>query len=379
MPEARSRNIPAIESVEFYSMPSIIFFYKNPQPARQERHPKISRLTTSSRATRPPAGVTMSVNPIFNQFNRLPLELQDMIWTFTLPGPRTVKVSKSHRGGLYSPCIPPPTLSICKHSRSVAKRDGYALAFAMSNAPARIYANFNIDQIYFDNSACPPEHFPLPPVFTSAELNTRRDQRRHSTEERQTMRAKDKEAKMAFYNMGDLAKVQHFGLSGAVWKPHIKDLINDLIPRLHSLKCLILTFEYDDKYLSYGLPKNGVDHISLLQTQVSRMSRLKAEVREALENQFPYDDKEMLRKDVERGDRSGFQVGLKILTSRMVNPWVSAKRREREMSKAKSAVYKHANYYSIERSVVAKRAQDVLNRINKLAEACDEDTSKELL
>ena len=85
-------------------------------------------------------------------FLELPQEIQDLIWRFTLPGPRVVPIlNKEKFYGLTSPCAPPITLHICQASRDIALKSGYELAFCTSKHAAPIYFNFGIDTAYIDS------------------------------------------------------------------------------------------------------------------------------------------------------------------------------------------------------------------------------------
>jgi hypothetical protein len=85
-------------------------------------------------------------------FLELPQEIQDLIWGFTLPGPRVVPIlHKEKFYGLTSPCAPPVALHICRASRDIALKSGYELAFRTSKHAAPIYFNFVIDTAYIDS------------------------------------------------------------------------------------------------------------------------------------------------------------------------------------------------------------------------------------
>ncbi len=85
-------------------------------------------------------------------FLELPQEIQDLIWRFTLPGPRVVPIlHKMKFYGLASPCAPPVALHICQASRDIALKSGYELAFRTSKHPAPIYFNFALDTAYIDS------------------------------------------------------------------------------------------------------------------------------------------------------------------------------------------------------------------------------------
>jgi 2EXR family len=85
-------------------------------------------------------------------FIELPQEIQDLIWRFTLPGPRVVPIlHKEKYYGLTSPCAPPIALHICRASRDIALKSGYELAFRTSKHAAPIYFNFAIDTAYIDS------------------------------------------------------------------------------------------------------------------------------------------------------------------------------------------------------------------------------------
>jgi hypothetical protein len=82
----------------------------------------------------------------------LPQEIQDLIWRFTLPGPRVVPIlHKEKFHGLTSPCAPPVALHICRASRDVALKSGYEMAFRTSKNAAPIYFNFALDTAYIDS------------------------------------------------------------------------------------------------------------------------------------------------------------------------------------------------------------------------------------
>lgn len=82
----------------------------------------------------------------------LPPEIQDLVWEFTLPGPRIVPILRKEKFyGLTSPCAPPIALHVCRASRDVALRSGYELAFCTTKHPTPIYFNFAIDTAYIDH------------------------------------------------------------------------------------------------------------------------------------------------------------------------------------------------------------------------------------
>lgn len=104
----------------------------------------------------------------FKFFPKLPTEIRLMIWDFCLPGPRVVdvkirrcffrastrKVFKLPR--FISSLDHPAILHICSESRLLALKH-YKLAFPNTmktkaeTSPARIYIDFSIDTVWFDN------------------------------------------------------------------------------------------------------------------------------------------------------------------------------------------------------------------------------------
>lgn len=85
-------------------------------------------------------------------FLELPQEIQDLIWAFTLPGPRVVPIlHKEKFYGLTSPCAPPVALHVCRASREIALKSGYELAFPTPKHAAPIYFNFALDTAYIDS------------------------------------------------------------------------------------------------------------------------------------------------------------------------------------------------------------------------------------
>lgn len=102
--------------------------------------------------TPPPEKVTTEDKTF--PFLGLPQEIQDLIWSFTLPGPRVVPIlHKKKFYGLTSPCAPPIALHICRASRDIALKSGYELAFCTSKHAAPIYFNFAVDTAYIDSSS----------------------------------------------------------------------------------------------------------------------------------------------------------------------------------------------------------------------------------
>jgi hypothetical protein len=87
-------------------------------------------------------------------FPRLPLEIQNLVWKHTLPGPRIVPLQKGQVGRLMSPCVTPVALQVCQSSRREAIRQGYILAFKNDNLlsggnhVSGVWFNFNIDTFY---------------------------------------------------------------------------------------------------------------------------------------------------------------------------------------------------------------------------------------
>ncbi|OBT80025.1 hypothetical protein VF21_01189 [Pseudogymnoascus sp. 05NY08] len=104
----------------------------------------------------------------FKFFPKLPTEIRLMVWDFCLPGPRVVDVRMRRRfvrvstrkvfnfPRFISSLDHPVILHICSESRSLALKH-YELSFPNTMktktviSPARIYIDFSIDTVWFDN------------------------------------------------------------------------------------------------------------------------------------------------------------------------------------------------------------------------------------
>jgi hypothetical protein len=83
-------------------------------------------------------------------FPKLPRELRDKIWDFTLPRQRVVNVTyNADKNSYTTPIRVPMTLHICQESRERALRR-YKLSFGAQKGEARIYFNFEDDLLYMD-------------------------------------------------------------------------------------------------------------------------------------------------------------------------------------------------------------------------------------
>lgn len=93
----------------------------------------------------------------FTLFPGLPTEIRLKIWRLIAPGPRTVLVQYSTKckisafTGWTSPYPPPVILAICQESRLEALKS-YQLAFGSYFHPAKIYIDFSIDTLRFENA-----------------------------------------------------------------------------------------------------------------------------------------------------------------------------------------------------------------------------------
>ncbi|KAE9371143.1 hypothetical protein N431DRAFT_294227, partial [Stipitochalara longipes BDJ] len=93
----------------------------------------------------------------FPQFNKLPLEIREQIWEFSLPGPRVVTLDTSRDTPVperlcFSRVFKarnPVLLSTCRESRAVAKRR-YKLAFGTGN----VYFDFEGGDILYFGPEC---------------------------------------------------------------------------------------------------------------------------------------------------------------------------------------------------------------------------------
>ncbi|TAQ88116.1 hypothetical protein B7494_g3580 [Chlorociboria aeruginascens] len=100
--------------------------------------------------------------PRFTLFPDLPCELRIKIWKLAEPGPRTVRIQynmnyKSWNGkfiadfkGWTSPDPAPTILHVCQESRAEALRT-YSPAFGSYFHAPKVYINFSIDTLKFDN------------------------------------------------------------------------------------------------------------------------------------------------------------------------------------------------------------------------------------
>jgi hypothetical protein len=87
----------------------------------------------------------------FPQFAQLPVEIQEYIWQYSLPGPRVLATAHTRSGGpngLYFPKVDhtpnPAALSTCRLSRKIALKR-YRLVFGTNN----IYANLEGGDIFY--------------------------------------------------------------------------------------------------------------------------------------------------------------------------------------------------------------------------------------
>lgn len=86
----------------------------------------------------------------FRCFNRLPLELRNMIWHWTME-PRVVEMTYDLPDGFYTEAKYPVALAVSKESRAEAL-PSYPLCFGTIFHPATTRFNFNLDTLYLDNS-----------------------------------------------------------------------------------------------------------------------------------------------------------------------------------------------------------------------------------
>jgi hypothetical protein len=134
-------NLPPTSSPDYRN--AIISKLKRQHYARRSKIKHDYGALTSEKM--PPEAITFP-------FLELPQEIQDLIWGFTLPGPRVVPIlHKEKFYGLASPCAPPVALHICRASRDIALKSGYELAFRTSKHDAPIYFNFALDTAYIDS------------------------------------------------------------------------------------------------------------------------------------------------------------------------------------------------------------------------------------
>ncbi|OBT69552.1 hypothetical protein VE03_01110 [Pseudogymnoascus sp. 23342-1-I1] len=138
--------------------------------ARNRRHRRLPPL---------PAKQPKSLNlKSFELFPQLPTELRLMVWEFCLPGPRVVDIRMCRKSiptstgelldvsRFISSVDHPVMLHVCSESRRLA-RQHYRLAFPKKTktewSPAKIYVDFSIDTIWFDNL----RYFPSTPSTSS--------------------------------------------------------------------------------------------------------------------------------------------------------------------------------------------------------------------
>lgn len=102
----------------------------------------------------------------FKLFPKLPVEIRVMIWRLCLPGPRVVDIRMRKKSipttigeilgvsRFISSVDHPVILHVCSESRSIA-RQHYRLSFPKKTkaerSPPKIYIDFSIDTIWFDN------------------------------------------------------------------------------------------------------------------------------------------------------------------------------------------------------------------------------------
>jgi hypothetical protein len=88
-------------------------------------------------------------SPEFTCFERLPVEVQIMIWKLSLPGggPRIILVYYDEFFSQFRSSVKPPAaLSFCSGSRAAAL-SRYHLSFGCFTSPGQIYIDFNIDTV----------------------------------------------------------------------------------------------------------------------------------------------------------------------------------------------------------------------------------------
>jgi hypothetical protein len=107
----------------------------------------------------------MATPPSFPQFSNLPFELRAKIWSFTLPGARTISITCTkgdytvgtnrcfYAIKFHSSTAPPVALSICQESRDEALRR-YTLSLGTQHNEAAIPICFDIDSIRLADRDC---------------------------------------------------------------------------------------------------------------------------------------------------------------------------------------------------------------------------------
>ncbi|KAI9645567.1 hypothetical protein NHQ30_006309 [Ciborinia camelliae] len=88
----------------------------------------------------------------FPKFKKLAVELRNMIWKLSLPGPRIIDIiyDKDQDKYLSFRSKPPSLLHTNREARWVAQKI-YNLTFPTQSHPANIYVRFDIDVLYFTN------------------------------------------------------------------------------------------------------------------------------------------------------------------------------------------------------------------------------------
>ena len=119
---------------------------------RSPRHSPRKTKPLKSKTKKNPTKKIPKSRPLtsFHLFEKLPVELRAMIWNLTCV-PRTVEVAFTQERGLYTRTITPIALRACPDSRS-AVLHVYQACFGNFLQPARIWFNFSIDTLYFNQN-----------------------------------------------------------------------------------------------------------------------------------------------------------------------------------------------------------------------------------
>ncbi|KAH9206026.1 hypothetical protein DL95DRAFT_450972 [Leptodontidium sp. 2 PMI_412] len=119
------------------------------QATRPRRSQRIQRLSGGGKATpitTSPAPSAPSSSSTFTPFHRLPLEIRQMIWKFTLE-PRVVEMEFSENLGFYTVCKVPTALKVSQESRDTVKKP-YVECFSSLWYPRGTLFNSAMDTLY---------------------------------------------------------------------------------------------------------------------------------------------------------------------------------------------------------------------------------------
>jgi hypothetical protein len=149
-PELRRRGLPT-----WGHQTSLIARLKATDPPNL-RTPDARKATHSKQLKRFQNAALKNITP-FPFFCKLPLEIRERIWEFSLPGPRVLALDTSRKGPVpvrlfFSPVFKtrnPAALTTCRESRVVAKRR-YKLAFGTPN----VYFDFEGGDILYFSPEC---------------------------------------------------------------------------------------------------------------------------------------------------------------------------------------------------------------------------------